>query len=170
MLRIWSSVQWQAPEVLASAGQTRSTQEKQKDAQELEALRAKEQAEKHTRNMQRGSRCVLYLFVDLFWVCLLSALCWERICTQWHERISSVGRWIVTADVLLLWLFTLFSEIFISASVLVWEGLMFFPAVLVYRHSRFRGSYVVQGLKSIGEKDVIFHQGLHNVSLQEALP
>ncbi|GAA6107907.1 protein timeless homolog [Tachysurus ichikawai] len=30
------------------------------------------------------------------------------------------------------------------------------------RHSRFRGSYVVQGLKSIGEKDVIFHQGLHN--------
>uniref|UniRef100_A0A671N5S9 Timeless circadian clock n=1 Tax=Sinocyclocheilus anshuiensis TaxID=1608454 RepID=A0A671N5S9_9TELE len=30
------------------------------------------------------------------------------------------------------------------------------------RHSRFRGSYVIQGLKSIGEKDVIFHQGLHN--------
>lgn len=30
---------------------------------------------------------------------------------------------------------------------------------------------MVQGLKSIGEKDVIFHQGLHNVSLhQEALP
>uniref|UniRef100_A0A672QV05 Timeless C-terminal domain-containing protein n=1 Tax=Sinocyclocheilus grahami TaxID=75366 RepID=A0A672QV05_SINGR len=29
-------------------------------------------------------------------------------------------------------------------------------------HSRFRGSYVIQGLKSIGEKDVIFHQGLHN--------
>ncbi|XP_076124222.1 protein timeless homolog [Alosa pseudoharengus] len=75
----------QAPEVLASAGQTRSAQEKQKDASELEALRAKEQAEKHSRNMQRGSR-----------------------------------------------------------------------------HSRFRGSYVVQGLKSIGEKDVIFHQGLHN--------
>ncbi|XP_035376432.1 protein timeless homolog [Electrophorus electricus] len=31
------------------------------------------------------------------------------------------------------------------------------------RHSRFRGSYVVQGLKSIGENDVIFHQGLHNL-------
>uniref|UniRef100_A0A8C1L9W6 Timeless circadian clock n=1 Tax=Cyprinus carpio TaxID=7962 RepID=A0A8C1L9W6_CYPCA len=30
------------------------------------------------------------------------------------------------------------------------------------RHSRFRGSYVIQGLKAIGEKDVIFHQGLHN--------
>ncbi|KAL1265399.1 hypothetical protein QQF64_003426, partial [Cirrhinus molitorella] len=30
------------------------------------------------------------------------------------------------------------------------------------RHSRFRGSYVIQGVKSIGEKDVIFHQGLHN--------
>uniref|UniRef100_A0A3B1IWF9 Timeless circadian clock n=1 Tax=Astyanax mexicanus TaxID=7994 RepID=A0A3B1IWF9_ASTMX len=30
------------------------------------------------------------------------------------------------------------------------------------RHSRFRGSYVVEGLKSIGEKDVIFHSGLHN--------
>ncbi|XP_012696574.1 protein timeless homolog [Clupea harengus] len=75
----------QAPEVLAKAGQTRSSQEKQKDAQELEALRAKEQAEKHTRTMQRGSR-----------------------------------------------------------------------------HSRFRGSYVVEGLRSIGEKDVIFHQGLHN--------
>ncbi|KAL2091358.1 hypothetical protein ACEWY4_013621 [Coilia grayii] len=75
----------QDPEVLANAGQTRSAQQKQKDAQELEALRAKEQAEKHCRNMQRGSR-----------------------------------------------------------------------------HSRFRGSYVVEGLKSIGEKDVIFHQGLHN--------
>ncbi|XP_063071673.1 protein timeless homolog [Engraulis encrasicolus] len=75
----------QAPEVLANAGQTRSAQQKQKDAQELEALRAKEHAEKHNRTMQRGSR-----------------------------------------------------------------------------HSRFRGSYVVQGLKSIGEKDVIFHQGLHN--------
>lgn len=46
-----------------------------------------------------------------------------------------------------------------------------FPVVFVYRHSRFRGSYVVQGLKSIGEKDVIFHHGLHNVSLhQKALP
>nr|VAX52545.1 Timeless circadian clock [Squalius carolitertii]VAX52547.1 Timeless circadian clock [Squalius pyrenaicus] len=30
------------------------------------------------------------------------------------------------------------------------------------RPSRFRGSYVIQGLKSVGEKDVIFHQGLHN--------
>uniref|UniRef100_A0AAZ3QKL6 Timeless circadian clock n=1 Tax=Oncorhynchus tshawytscha TaxID=74940 RepID=A0AAZ3QKL6_ONCTS len=29
-------------------------------------------------------------------------------------------------------------------------------------HSRFGGSYVVQGLKSIGEKDVIYHRGLHN--------
>lgn len=75
----------QSPEVLASTGQTRSAQEKQKDSQELEALRAKEQAEKQTRSMQRGSR-----------------------------------------------------------------------------HSRFRGAYVVQGLKSIGEKDVVFHQGLHN--------
>ncbi|KAG1931105.1 protein timeless homolog [Pimephales promelas] len=30
------------------------------------------------------------------------------------------------------------------------------------RHSRFRGSYVIEGLKSVGEKDVIFHHGLHN--------
>ncbi|XP_056129542.1 protein timeless homolog isoform X2 [Lampris incognitus] len=30
------------------------------------------------------------------------------------------------------------------------------------RHSRFRGSYVIQGLKSIGDKDVIYHRGLHN--------
>ncbi|XP_067287598.1 protein timeless homolog [Pseudorasbora parva] len=30
------------------------------------------------------------------------------------------------------------------------------------RHSRFRGSYVIQGLKSVGENDVIFHQGIHN--------
>ncbi|MBN3317805.1 TIM protein, partial [Atractosteus spatula] len=30
------------------------------------------------------------------------------------------------------------------------------------RHSRFGGSYVVQGLKSIGDKDVIYHKGLHN--------
>ncbi|XP_029338684.1 protein timeless homolog isoform X3 [Mus caroli] len=31
------------------------------------------------------------------------------------------------------------------------------------RHSRFGGSYIVQGLKSIGEKDVVFHKGLHNL-------
>ncbi|XP_039603256.1 protein timeless homolog isoform X1 [Polypterus senegalus] len=30
------------------------------------------------------------------------------------------------------------------------------------RHSRFGGSYVVQGLKSIGDKDIIYHKGLHN--------
>ncbi|KAM9444217.1 protein timeless homolog [Clarias gariepinus] len=75
----------QTPELLVSAGQSRSTQEKQKDTKELETLRQKELAEKRTRTLQRGTR-----------------------------------------------------------------------------HSRFRGSYVVQGLKSIGEKDVIFHQGLHN--------
>lgn len=33
-----------------------------------------------------------------------------------------------------------------------------------FRHSRFGGSYVVQGLKSIGDKDVIYHRTLHNVS------
>uniref|UniRef100_A0A674JAZ8 Timeless N-terminal domain-containing protein n=1 Tax=Terrapene triunguis TaxID=2587831 RepID=A0A674JAZ8_9SAUR len=31
------------------------------------------------------------------------------------------------------------------------------------RHSRFGGSYVVQGLKSIGDRDLVFHKGLHNV-------
>ncbi|XP_050190499.1 protein timeless homolog isoform X2 [Myiozetetes cayanensis] len=31
------------------------------------------------------------------------------------------------------------------------------------RHSRFGGSYVLQGLKSIGERDVVFHKGLHNL-------
>ncbi|XP_038867772.1 protein timeless homolog [Salvelinus namaycush] len=75
----------QTPELLVSAGQARSSQEKQRDAQELEALRQKEQAEKRSRTLQRGTR-----------------------------------------------------------------------------HSRFGGSYVVQGLKSIGEKDVIYHRGLHN--------
>ncbi|XP_069347931.1 protein timeless homolog isoform X3 [Eulemur rufifrons] len=30
------------------------------------------------------------------------------------------------------------------------------------RHSRFGGSYIVQGLKSIGERDLVFHKGLHN--------
>ncbi|MEE6471539.1 hypothetical protein FKM82_009297 [Ascaphus truei] len=30
------------------------------------------------------------------------------------------------------------------------------------RHSRFGGSYIVQGLKSIGDGDVIYHKGLHN--------
>uniref|UniRef100_A0A4W5RL17 Timeless circadian clock n=1 Tax=Hucho hucho TaxID=62062 RepID=A0A4W5RL17_9TELE len=75
----------QTPELLVSAGQARSAQEKQRDAQELEALRQKEQAEKRSRTLQRGTR-----------------------------------------------------------------------------HSRFGGSYVVQGLKSIGEKDVIYHRGLHN--------
>ncbi|XP_072522600.1 protein timeless homolog isoform X2 [Salminus brasiliensis] len=75
----------QTPEQLVSAGHSRSAQEKQKDTNELEALRQKELAEKRSRTMQRGNR-----------------------------------------------------------------------------HSRFRGSYVVEGLKSIGEKDVIFHSGLHN--------
>ncbi|XP_066527256.1 protein timeless homolog [Hoplias malabaricus] len=75
----------QSPELLVSAGQSRSVQEKRKDTDELEALRQKELAEKRSRVLQRGTR-----------------------------------------------------------------------------HSRFRGSYVVQGLKSIGENDVIFHQGLHN--------
>ncbi|XP_036387570.1 LOW QUALITY PROTEIN: protein timeless homolog [Megalops cyprinoides] len=75
----------QTPELLVSAGQTRSAEEKQRDAQELEALRQKEQAEKRSRTLQRGTR-----------------------------------------------------------------------------HSRFGGSYVVQGLKSIGDKDVIYHRGLHN--------
>lgn len=36
--------------------------------------------------------------------------------------------------------------------------------IVIFRHSRFRGSYVVQGLKSVGEKDVIYHRNLHNVS------
>ncbi|XP_016160418.1 PREDICTED: LOW QUALITY PROTEIN: protein timeless homolog [Ficedula albicollis] len=31
------------------------------------------------------------------------------------------------------------------------------------RHSRFGGSYVLQGLKSIGDRDVVFHKGLHNL-------
>lgn len=34
------------------------------------------------------------------------------------------------------------------------------------RHSRFGGSYVLQGLKSIGDRDVVFHKGLHNVSVR----
>ncbi|XP_025908087.1 protein timeless homolog, partial [Nothoprocta perdicaria] len=31
------------------------------------------------------------------------------------------------------------------------------------RHSRFGGSYVIQGLKAIGDRDVVFHKGLHNL-------
>ena len=42
------------------------------------------------------------------------------------------------------------------------ESLLF---SFTWRHSRFGGSYIVQGLKSIGEKDVVFHKGLHNVSM-----
>ncbi|XP_029007427.1 protein timeless homolog [Betta splendens] len=75
----------QTAEALVSAGHARSTEEKQRDSQELEALRQKEHAEKRSRTFQRGTR-----------------------------------------------------------------------------HSRFGGSYVVQGLKAIGEKDVIYHQTLHN--------
>ncbi|MGH0156594.1 UNVERIFIED_CONTAM: hypothetical protein FKN15_033762 [Acipenser sinensis] len=40
------------------------------------------------------------------------------------------------------------------------EGLAGRQCVLVV-HSRFGGSYVVQGLKSIGDNDVIYHRGLH---------
>ncbi|KFP86640.1 Protein timeless, partial [Acanthisitta chloris] len=31
------------------------------------------------------------------------------------------------------------------------------------RHSRFGGSYILKGLKAIGDRDVIFHKGLHNL-------
>ncbi|KAG7218478.1 hypothetical protein INR49_009355 [Caranx melampygus] len=63
----------------------RSAEEKQKDCEELEALRQREQAEKRSRTLQRGTR-----------------------------------------------------------------------------HSRFGGSFVVQGLKAIGDKDVIYHRNIHN--------
>ncbi|XP_072238481.1 protein timeless homolog [Leuresthes tenuis] len=75
----------QTPECLVSAGNARSAEEKQRDSQELEALRQKELAEKRSRTLQRGNR-----------------------------------------------------------------------------HSRFGGSYVVQGLKAIGDKDVIYHRTLLN--------
>uniref|UniRef100_UPI0037E7CBCE protein timeless homolog isoform X1 n=1 Tax=Semicossyphus pulcher TaxID=241346 RepID=UPI0037E7CBCE len=75
----------QTPEALVSAGQARSAEEKQRDSQELEALRQKEHAEKRSRTLQRGTR-----------------------------------------------------------------------------HSRFGGSYVVQGLKSIADKDVIYHRNIHH--------
>uniref|UniRef100_A0A3Q2P483 Timeless circadian clock n=1 Tax=Fundulus heteroclitus TaxID=8078 RepID=A0A3Q2P483_FUNHE len=75
----------QTPEALVSAGHARSAEEKQRDSQELEALRRKEHAEKRSRTLQRGMR-----------------------------------------------------------------------------HSRFGGSYVVQGLKAIGEKDVIYHRTLND--------
>ncbi|CAG5982174.1 unnamed protein product, partial [Menidia menidia] len=75
----------QTPEGLVSAGHARSAQEKQRDSQELEALRQKEHAEKRSRILQRGNR-----------------------------------------------------------------------------HSRFGGSYVIQGLKALGDKDVVYHRNLHN--------
>uniref|UniRef100_A0A7N6AA24 Timeless circadian clock n=1 Tax=Anabas testudineus TaxID=64144 RepID=A0A7N6AA24_ANATE len=75
----------QTPESLVSAGHARSTEEKQRDSEELESLRQKEHAEKRSRTFQRGTR-----------------------------------------------------------------------------HSRFGGSYVVKGLKSIGDKDVIYHRTLYN--------
>lgn len=46
----------QTPELLVSAGQMRSAQEKQKDMQELELLRHKELAEKRSRTLLRGTR------------------------------------------------------------------------------------------------------------------
>lgn len=41
----------------------------------------------------------------------------------------------------------------------------FFGLFPLCRHSRFGGSYIIQGLKSIGERDLVFHKGLHNVSM-----
>ncbi|XP_076012500.1 protein timeless homolog [Genypterus blacodes] len=75
----------QTPEALVSAGQARTAQQKQKDSEELEALREKEQTAKRSRTLQRGTR-----------------------------------------------------------------------------HSRFGGSYIVQGLKSIGDNDVIYHRNLNH--------
>ncbi|XP_077460077.1 protein timeless homolog [Stigmatopora argus] len=46
----------QTPDTLVSAGHARSTEEKQRDASELEALRQREQAENRFRTLQRGSR------------------------------------------------------------------------------------------------------------------
>lgn len=46
----------QTPETLVSAGHARSAEEKQRDSQELEALRQKEHAEKRSRTLQRGTR------------------------------------------------------------------------------------------------------------------
>lgn len=46
----------QTPEALVSAGQARSAEEKHRDSQELEALRQREQAEKRSRTLQRGTR------------------------------------------------------------------------------------------------------------------
>ncbi|XP_068171410.1 protein timeless homolog isoform X2 [Antennarius striatus] len=73
----------QTPEGLVSTGQARSAAEKQRESEELEALRQRENAAKRSRTLQRGTR-----------------------------------------------------------------------------HSRFGGSYVVQGLKSIGNNDVIYHKNL----------
>ena len=56
LILILYSPSLQTPELLVSAGQARSAQEKQRDAQELEALRQKEQAEKRSRTLQRGTR------------------------------------------------------------------------------------------------------------------
>lgn len=39
-----------------SAGHARSTEEKQRDSEELESLRQKEHAEKRSRTFQRGTR------------------------------------------------------------------------------------------------------------------
>lgn len=47
---------YQTPEMLVNAGQMRSAEEKQKDADELELLRRKELAAKRCRNLQRGNR------------------------------------------------------------------------------------------------------------------
>lgn len=38
------------------------------------------------------------------------------------------------------------------------------PIFFSLRHSRFGGCYVIQGLKAIGDRDVVMHKGLHNVS------
>uniref|UniRef100_A0A672FI31 Timeless circadian clock n=1 Tax=Salarias fasciatus TaxID=181472 RepID=A0A672FI31_SALFA len=75
----------QTPEGLVSAGHTRSAEEKQRDANELELLRQKEHAEIRSRAFKRGTR-----------------------------------------------------------------------------HSRFGGSFVVKGLKAIGDQDVIYHRHVHN--------
>ncbi|XP_061731449.1 protein timeless homolog isoform X1 [Nerophis ophidion] len=75
----------QTPDTLVSAGHARSAEEKQRDTSELELLRQKEQAEKRSRTLQRGSR-----------------------------------------------------------------------------HSRFGGSFVVKGLKAIGDNDMIYHRNVTN--------
>lgn len=225
----------QTPEALVSAGHARSAEEKKKDSNELEALRQKEHAEKHSRTLQRGARCrhtdVLQcqvyrcqlqkslnahrfssgdgpevlgkqglqleplifsvkitsllqfgtVYNNVYYIrsiCELGILLGEvqlqKSCSKKQFHGKSQHSIKTHGGVATSW-FRMSADGWINVIICLQKCSQKHYSILStetqcicccfpLRHSRFGGSFVVQGLKAIGDKDVIYHRNLQNVS------